>query len=62
MNINPIYIVDDDKDDESLIREAFTELGINNELRFFSTAEGVLYELNNSTVSPFVIISDINLP
>ena len=62
MNTNPIYIVDDDKDDESLIREAFTELGIKNELRFFSTAEGVLYELNNSTVSPFVIISDINLP
>ena len=62
MNTNPIYIVDDDKDDEDLIKEAFTELGIINELRFFSTAEGVLYELNNSAEIPFVIISDINLP
>jgi len=62
MNNNPIYIVDDDKDDEDLIREAFLELGITNELRFFSTAEGVLYELNNNETVPFVIISDINLP
>src|SRR5690242_12513940 len=62
MNTNPIYIVDDDKDDEDLIKEAFTELGITNEVRFFSTAEGVLYELNNSPDIPFVIISDINLP
>ena len=62
MNTNPIYIVDEDKDDEDLIREAFRDLGITNEVRFFSTAEGVLYELNNSTDSPFVIISDINLP
>jgi CheY-like chemotaxis protein len=62
MNTNPIYIVDDDKDDEDLIREAFNELGITNELRFFSTAEGVLYELNNNENTPFVIISDINLP
>jgi CheY-like chemotaxis protein len=62
MNTNPIYIVDDDKDDEDLIREAFTELGITNELKFFSTGEGVLYELNNTEEAPFVIISDINLP
>lgn len=62
MNTNPIYIVDDDKDDEDLIKEAFIELGITNELRFFSTGEGVLNELNNSSDVPFVIISDINLP
>jgi len=62
MNTNPIYIVDDDKDDEDLIREAFAELGITNELKFFLTGEGVLYELNHSDVTPFVIISDINLP
>lgn len=62
MNTNPIYIVDDDKDDEDLIKDAFTELGITNELKFFSTAEGVLYELNNNEAVPFVIISDINLP
>jgi CheY-like chemotaxis protein len=62
MNTNPIYIVDDDKDDEDLIKEAFAELGIKNELRFFSSGEGVLNELNNNSVVPFVIISDVNLP
>jgi CheY-like chemotaxis protein len=62
MNTNPIYIVDDDKDDEGLIKDAFMELGITNELKFFSTGEGVLYELSNNDAAPFVIISDINLP
>lgn len=62
MKTNPIYIVDDDKDDEDLIREAFNELGIKNELRFFSSGEGVLNELNNNSTVPFVIISDVNLP
>jgi CheY-like chemotaxis protein len=62
MNTNPIYIVDEDKDDEDLIREAFAEHGITNELRFFLTGEGVLYELNQNPVVPFAVISDINLP
>jgi CheY-like chemotaxis protein len=62
MSTNPIYIVDDDKDDEDLIKDAFTEVGITNELKFFSTGEGVLYELSNNDAVPFVIISDINLP
>lgn len=61
MNTNPIYIVDDDSDDEDLVREAFQELGIKNELKFFTTGEGVLHELRND-VFPFLIISDINLP
>lgn len=62
MNKNPIYIVDDDDDDEQMIREAFGELGIKNELNFFSGAEGLLNELKNRSVVPFLIISDVNLP
>lgn len=61
MNTNPIYIVDDDSDDEDLVKEAFEELGITREVKFFRTAEGVLNELKNDVV-PFMILSDVNLP
>lgn len=62
MNTNPIYIVDDDNDEEQMIRESFEELGFKNELRFFNSAEGLLSELRNKPVIPFLIISDVNLP
>ena len=62
MNNNPIYIVDDDEDDQQIIKEAVSELGLKNELKFFYTAEAVLNELRKSDLIPFIIISDINLP
>lgn len=61
MNTNPIYIVDDDSDDFDMIREAFEESGVENELKFFTDPELVLDELKNEVV-PFIIISDVNLP
>jgi DNA-binding NarL/FixJ family response regulator len=62
MNTSAIYIVVDDSDDEEIIREAFAEVGVSNELKFFSTGEGVLNELRTTKVPPFIIISDVNLP
>jgi DNA-binding NtrC family response regulator len=62
MNSSPIYIVDDDRDYDDLIREAFDDLGIRNEVRFFRTAEGVLRQLKSDKEIPFIIISDVNLP
>ena len=62
MNNNPIYIVDDDEDDQQIIKEAVAEIGLKNELKFFYTAEAVLNELRKSDLIPFIIISDINLP
>jgi len=62
MNNRPIYIVDDDSDDEEIVKEAFDDLGITNELKFFRTAEAVLTELRKSPEVPFIIISDIKLP
>ena len=62
MNTNPIYIVDDDKEDQEIIIEAVRELGLPNELQFFLTAEELLTTLKNSKVVPFIIMSDINLP
>ncbi len=61
MNLNPIYIVDDDVEDEEIMREAFEDLGIKNELKFFASAEGILTQLREGEV-PFIILSDVNLP
>lgn len=62
MNMNAIYIVDDDKEDQEIIKEAFNELGLTNELKFFLRGEDVLKELKNNKEIPFIIISDVNLP
>ena len=62
MKTNPIYIVDDDKDDEDLIEEAIRELGYQNELKFFHSGDEILKELKSNDVVPFIILSDINLP
>jgi CheY-like chemotaxis protein len=62
MNTAPIYIVDDDAEDEDLIKDAFESLGIHNELRFFRSGADILAELKNQDEVPFIIISDVNLP
>ena len=62
MNTSPIYIVDDDKDDQDIVKDAVRELGLTNELKFFMTAEEILKELKSKKEVPFIIISDINLP
>jgi CheY-like chemotaxis protein len=62
MDTRPIYIVNDDADDEKLIKEAFKELGFHNELKFFPSSEDVLKQLKQKSEVPFIIISDVNLP
>jgi CheY-like chemotaxis protein len=62
MSTNPIYIVDDDPDDQEILSDVFKELGLNNEIFFFETAESVLKQLIDNSAIPFLIISDINLP
>ena len=62
MNTAPIYIVDDDAEDEDFIRDAFKELCVHNELRFFGSADEILKELKKRSEVPFIIISDVNLP
>ena len=60
MHTHPIFIVDDDTDDEDFIRDAMEELGLVNELKFFH--KELLSELKNTSVIPFMVICDINLP
>jgi CheY-like chemotaxis protein len=62
MNNNPIYLVDDDADDEAIIVEVLREIGVTNDVVLFTTGEKLLRELRTNPVVPFLIISDINLP
>jgi CheY-like chemotaxis protein len=58
----PIIIIDDDLDDQDLLRELFTELSLKNEVRFFPEGESALNYLSGPAIKPFLIISDVKMP
>lgn len=62
MNDSPIFIVDDDIEDAELLQQAWSELNLPNKLHFFKSAEQVIHQLETESTSPFLIISEINLP
>jgi CheY-like chemotaxis protein len=58
----PIIIIDDDLDDQDLIKEVLEEIGVKNEIvRFGFCMEALDYLLTNVS-DPFLIICDMNLP
>ena len=58
----PIIIVEDDIDDQEMIREAVEELGVKNELVFFDRSIKAFDFLKSTSQQPFLILSDVNLP
>ena len=58
----PIVLIEDDEDDQFMFEEAFLKLDLPNELVMLSDASRAMEYLSRPEVSPFVIISDINLP
>ena len=63
MNRNgPVIIIEDDEDDQDLLKLVFKKLEYVNELHFFSDGHKALDYLNSSDVIPFIILSDVNLP
>jgi len=62
MTGGPIIIIEDDKDDQEIYSEAIQEIGIPNEMRFFSEGESALDYLLTTTEQPFIILSDVNMP
>jgi CheY-like chemotaxis protein len=58
----PIIIVEDDRDDQEVLKEVFEELQIPNMLHFFSSCIDALQYLHTTAERPFLIISDINVP
>ena len=63
MNRNePIIIIEDDEDDQVMLKEAFRNLNYSNVLHFFPDGQKALDFLNSSNIIPFLILSDINMP
>ena len=58
----PIIIVEDDVDDQDVLKDIFVELKIRNILRFFNNATEALNYLLATNEKPFLIISDVNMP
>ena len=58
----PVIIIEDDEDDIIIMREALTELDLNNEVIFFKNGQLALEYLKREDVEPFIIICDINMP
>ena len=63
MNKNgPVVIIEDDQDDQELLKEVFKALQYKNAIVFFEDGEAALDFLNKTEVIPFLILSDINMP
>ena len=58
----PIVLVEDDIEDQLLVREALDMVGNEHELKTFNNGEEVLQYLMHTTDKPFIIICDINMP
>ena|SRR5438270_3314786 len=58
----PIIIAEDDYDEREILQLVFQRLGVQNELKFFDNGQLILDYLISTTIKPFIIISDINLP
>ena len=63
MNKNgPIIVIDDDPDDQELMKEIFSRINTRNQVVFFGSGEAALDYLNNDNSNPFLVLSDIKLP
>lgn len=57
-----IIVVEDDPDDQELLKDAIMELGIPNPLTILKNGAEAYEYFNNTDKDPFIIISDINMP
>jgi CheY-like chemotaxis protein len=60
--LGPIVVIEDDADDQEILKEVFNSIGVPNELKFFSTCDEAYIYLETTNDKPFIIFSDINLP
>lgn len=59
---HPILIVEDDADDQEILREVFQSLAVANELKIFDKAPDLLAYLRLTNDKPLIILADVNLP
>lgn len=58
----PIILVDDDHDDMEIFSHVLQELGISNQLVYFSLCEKAMDYLLTTDQKPFIIFCDVNMP
>lgn len=58
----PVLIIEDDHDDQELIKSAFDEMGIDNPINIFNNGKEALDYLLETTEQPFLILCDVNMP
>lgn len=58
----PILSIEDDLDDQFLIKAILAETGIKNELIFFDNGKQALEHLLVTPTQPFLILCDVNMP
>jgi CheY-like chemotaxis protein len=61
-NNGPVIIIEDDADDRLLLEEVFGKLEYPNQVMYFPDGQSALDFLNQTNITPFLILSDINLP
>jgi CheY-like chemotaxis protein len=60
--LGPIIIVEDDQDDQELIKSALKNAGIQNKIIFFENGGEAFHYLCTTIEQPFIILSDVNMP
>lgn len=60
--VGTIIVIEDDLDDQLLMKNAFSSLGYLNKIVFFSDGFKALEHIQLTEVKPFLILSDINMP
>ena len=58
----PVIIIEDDLDDQEILKEIFQKLAYPNEVIFFADGQAALDYLMKPGILPFLILSDINMP
>jgi CheY-like chemotaxis protein len=58
----PIIVVEDDPDDQEILKEVFQEMKILNTIKYYYSTKDALEYLLTTTEKPFLIICDVNIP
>jgi CheY-like chemotaxis protein len=58
----PVIVIEDDVEDKEILKDVFESLNYPNEVIFFPDGQEALDYLSDDNVTPFIILSDINLP
>jgi CheY-like chemotaxis protein len=62
MKSGPIILLEDDNDDHEIFKTILDEIGIKNQLIWFTRADEAFHFLKTTSKQPFIIFSDVNLP